>query len=188
MHVNLITPPKPDGGVRVGAVKSHGPRHTMADHRAVHAGNSGLGAVLFVLAAIATVLGWTGTRAKTTTEPSPQEAVYSAADTLVAKLMRENVYSLSPNDTIRQALHMFVDKRISGAPLLSDDRTLAGFVSDGDVLDVCAGRWVAQPAGAGELFETTPNNSETTSPHINPVNALFLQLNVVVSSCFELFF
>ena len=92
----------------------------MADHRAVHADNSGLGAVLFVLAAIATVLGWTGTRAKTTTEPSPQEAVYS----------------LSPNDTIRQALHMFVDKRISGAPLLSDDRTLAGFVSDGDVLDV----------------------------------------------------
>lgn len=31
---------------------------------------------------------------------------------------------------------MFVDQRISGAPLLSDDRTLAGFVSDGDVLDV----------------------------------------------------
>ena len=92
----------------------------MADHRAVHAGNSGLGAVRFVLAAIATVLGWTGTRAKTTTEPSAQETVYS----------------LSPNDTIRQALHMFVDKRISGAPLLSDDRTLAGFVSDGDVLDV----------------------------------------------------
>lgn len=172
MHVNLITPPKPDGGVRVGAVKSHGPRHTMADHRAVHADNSGLGAVLFVLAAIATVLGWTGTRAKTTTEPSPQEAVYS----------------LSPNDTIRQALHMFADKRISSAPLLSDGRTLAGFVSDGDVLDVCAGRWVAQPAGVGELFETTPNNSETTSPHINPVNALFLQLNIVVSSCFELFF
>lgn len=83
---------------------------------------------------------------------------------------------------------MFVDKRISGAPLLSDDRTLAGFASDGDVLDVCAGRWVAQPAGVGELFETTPNNSEATSPHINPVNALFLQLNIVVSSCFELFF
>lgn len=50
--------------------------------------------------------------------------------------MREDVYALSPNDTIRHALHMFVDKRISGVPLLSDDRTLAGFVSDGDVLDV----------------------------------------------------
>ena len=124
----------------------------MADHRAVHADNFGLGAVLFVLAAIATVLGWTGTRAKTTTEPSPQEAVYA----------------LSPNDTIRQALHMFVDKRISSAPLLSDDllsddRTLAGFVSDGDVLDVCAGRWVAQPAGVGELFETTLKQLRLTS-------------------------
>lgn len=31
---------------------------------------------------------------------------------------------------------MFVDKRISGAPLLKEGGKLAGFVSDGDVLDV----------------------------------------------------
>lgn len=102
-----------------------------------------VGGVLFVLAAVAVVVGWTGTRATashTSTggadETDAGEAVSPAADTLVATLMREDIYSLSPNDTIRQALHMFVDKRISGAPLLDDDRKLAGFVSDGDVLDV----------------------------------------------------
>lgn len=102
-----------------------------------------VGAVLFVLAAIAVVLGWTGTRAKvsnnvagTATETSNQEATSLVSDSLVAKLMQEDIYFLSPNDTIPQALHMFVDKRISGVPLLEDNRKLAGFVSDGDVLDV----------------------------------------------------
>ena len=89
------------------------------------------------------VLGWTGTRAKvsnnvagTATETSNQEATSLVFGSLVAKLMQEDIYFLSPNDTIRQALHMFVDKRISGVPLLKDSRKLAGFVSDGDVLDV----------------------------------------------------
>lgn len=94
-----------------------------------------VGGVLFVLALIVVVLGWTGTRA---TAPA-QESVSPASpvsDMLVAKLMQEDIYALSPNDTIRQALHMFVDKRISGAPLLDANRKLAGFVSDGDVLNV----------------------------------------------------
>ena len=50
--------------------------------------------------------------------------------------MKQDIYFLAPSDTIRQALHMFVDKRISGMPLLEDDRTPAGFVPDGDVLNV----------------------------------------------------
>lgn len=59
-----------------------------------------------------------------------------ATDTLVGQLMKQDIYFLAPSDTIRQALHMFVNKRISGVPLLEEDRTLAGFVSDGDVLSI----------------------------------------------------
>ncbi|OIR46237.1 MFS transporter [Corynebacterium sp. NML130628] len=97
-----------------------------------------VGGVLFVLALIAVVLGWTGTRATAPAqEPvSPASPASRVSDTLVAKLMQEDIYALSPNDTIRQALHVFVDKRISGAPLLDANRKLAGFVSDGDVLNV----------------------------------------------------
>ncbi|WP_394280859.1 MFS transporter [Corynebacterium sp.] len=102
------------------------------------AANNGMlwvGIVLFILAAIGTVLAWTGTRAQVPVstqaldDESPQ-----VADTLVAELMKTDIYHLHPNQSIRQALHMFVDKRISGVPLLEDGR-LAGFVSDGDVLD-----------------------------------------------------
>ena len=95
-----------------------------------------VGVVLFVLAAIAVVLGWTGTRATTTSDAPAQTAESPASDMLVAKLMRQDIYALSPEATIREALHLFVDKRISGAPLLDRNSKLAGFVSDGDVLDV----------------------------------------------------
>ena len=82
-----------------------------------------VGGVLFVLALIAVVLGWTGTR---TTAPA-QETTSPVSDTLVAKLMQEDIYALSPNDTIRQALHMFVDKRISGTAVL--DRPIASIAT-----------------------------------------------------------
>lgn len=96
-----------------------------------------------IRALIAVVLGWTGTRATTarpTTssaeQPGAGASTSEAADILVAQLMKQDIYFLAPSDTIRQALHMFVDKRISGMPLLEDDRTPAGFVPDGDVLNV----------------------------------------------------
>ncbi|WP_257162076.1 MFS transporter [Corynebacterium cystitidis] len=100
------------------------------------AANNGMlwvGIVLFVMAVIATVLGWTGTRA-TVASPTVDDSADEVAGTLVSTLMKRDIYHLHPNDTIRQALHLFVDKRISGVPLIEDGR-LAGFVSDGDVLN-----------------------------------------------------
>ncbi|WP_257202773.1 MFS transporter [Corynebacterium cystitidis] len=100
------------------------------------AANNGMlwvGIVLFVMAVIATVLGWTGTRA-TVDSPTVDDSADEVAGTLVSTLMKRDIYHLHPNDTIRQALHLFVDKRISGVPLIEDGR-LAGFVSDGDVLN-----------------------------------------------------
>lgn len=114
-----------------------------SDDAAASRGFLVVGGVLFVLALIATALGWTGTRAAASptspaapAEGGAPEGSSPVSDALVATLMREDVYYLSPDDTIRQALHMFVDKRISGAPLLDGEFKLAGFVSDGDVLDV----------------------------------------------------
>ncbi|QPK83106.1 MFS transporter [Corynebacterium qintianiae] len=91
-----------------------------------------VGVVLFVLAAGAVVLGYTGTRAHTPAATAP--ATVQPADSLVNELMKTDVYHLAPTATIREALHMFVNNRISGVPLISDGQ-LRGFVSDGDVLD-----------------------------------------------------
>ncbi|MCT1695607.1 MFS transporter [Corynebacterium sanguinis] len=91
-----------------------------------------VGAVLFALALAAAVLGYTGTRA--TADAPRTEATPVAPDSLVSRLMKTDVYHLAPDATIREALHLFVSNRISGAPLITNG-TLRGFVSDGDVLN-----------------------------------------------------
>lgn len=139
---------------------------------------------------LAMVLGWTGTRATAST-PSPTtaaesdvpESSASVSDALVATLMREDVYYLSPDDTIRQALHMFVDKRISGAPLLDGESKLAGFVSDGDVLDVIGD---SVPAFTTPYALLTHKNSTEFGPDVaavldRPVSAIATKSVITVN-------
>lgn len=97
-----------------------------------------VGVLLFVLAAGAAVLAVAGTRSRTAHDaaaaPEAGEAAPAVADSLVSQLMKTDVYHLPPTATIRQALQVFVDKKISAVPLLAKDGTLRGIVSDGDVL------------------------------------------------------
>jgi len=44
------------------------------------------------------------------------------------------VYALSSDQTVLDALQMFSERGISGAPILNADNSLAGFLSDGDVM------------------------------------------------------
>lgn len=48
--------------------------------------------------------------------------------------MKTDVYTLSTEDTALDALRLFAERGISGAPILDDDGRLAGFLSDGDVM------------------------------------------------------
>ena len=48
--------------------------------------------------------------------------------------MKSEVYALSSDSTVLDALQTFAERGISGAPVLNADGTLAGFLSDGDVL------------------------------------------------------
>lgn len=49
-------------------------------------------------------------------------------------VMTTNVISVSPDMTIRQVAQIFVEHRISGAPVLEADGSLAGMISEGDLL------------------------------------------------------
>ena len=53
---------------------------------------------------------------------------------LISEIMKENVYCLDKNQTVESALSMFVEKRISGAPVVDKDKSPIGFFSDGDFL------------------------------------------------------
>lgn len=52
----------------------------------------------------------------------------------VASLMKQEVYTLNENDIALDALKLFVEMGISGAPVVNGTGELTGFVSDGDVL------------------------------------------------------
>lgn len=52
----------------------------------------------------------------------------------VQSIMKSDVYALSSDQTVFDALQTFTERGISGAPILDSDGRLAGFLSDGDVL------------------------------------------------------
>lgn len=52
----------------------------------------------------------------------------------VESIMKVDVYALSSDQTVLGALQTFAERGISGAPVLHPDGSLAGFLSDGDVM------------------------------------------------------
>lgn len=50
------------------------------------------------------------------------------------EIMISDIVSVDPGATIREALLLFSDRKVSGAPVLGPDRRLAGMLTVGDVL------------------------------------------------------
>jgi DHA2 family lincomycin resistance protein-like MFS transporter len=61
------------------------------------------------------------------------EPAQSSAHT-VESIMKSEVYALSSDQTVLDALQTFAERGISGAPILNENGSLAGFLSDGDVM------------------------------------------------------
>ncbi len=104
----------------------------------------------FIFALILAVLGFAfATRLKApqrAESAAPQaagnaEAVAApaaAGDVTVRDLMRPDVYTLHEGQTAYDALRLFSEKGISGAPVVNAEGKLTGFVSDGDVMGLLA--------------------------------------------------
>jgi MFS transporter, DHA2 family, lincomycin resistance protein len=63
-----------------------------------------------------------------------EQATVSGRAHTVVDLMKTDVYALSADQNALQALQMFTERGISGAPVLHPAGSLAGFLSDGDVM------------------------------------------------------
>jgi DHA2 family lincomycin resistance protein-like MFS transporter len=61
-------------------------------------------------------------------------AIHHTASFDLSQIMKTDVYALSPSDKVADALRMFVEKRISGAPIVDGAGVVTGFVSDGDIM------------------------------------------------------
>lgn len=62
------------------------------------------------------------------------EAASKRDASILAQLMKTDVFALKEDDTALDALRLFAEKGISGAPVVGKDGVLAGFVSDGDII------------------------------------------------------
>ena len=102
---------------------------------ATHAGIIGINAafaVAVVLSALALVLTIVFVKNK------PGEEAQADPDgeqrTMIEKIMKHDVFSLSPDATVVEAMKLFVKHGISGAPVVDADGKAVGFVSDGDIM------------------------------------------------------
>lgn len=84
--------------------------------------------VTSLIGIILAFLAYRSTRSQRSTETaqSPENTVKS--------IMKSDVYALSSDQTVLGALQTFAERGISGAPVLNADGSLAGFLSDGDVM------------------------------------------------------
>lgn len=56
----------------------------------------------------------------------------------ISNIMEKDVYAANENDTIGDVLHILVDKKTSGVPIVNDDKEVVGFISDGDIMKFIA--------------------------------------------------
>lgn len=52
----------------------------------------------------------------------------------ISTIMKHDVYTLNADAPVSEAMELFVDKGISGAPVVDTNGKLCGFISDGDVM------------------------------------------------------
>ena len=89
-------------------------------------------AAAVVLSAIA--LGLTIAFVKNTPQDAKDVDPQGEQRTMIEKIMKHDVYSLSPDATVVDAMKLFVEHGISGAPVVDADGKAVGFASDGDIM------------------------------------------------------
>ncbi len=80
----------------------------------------------------------------------------------VATLMKRDVYTISSDALVADALALFCDKGISGAPVVDGSGHVVGFISDGDVMGSLADKVPAFKSAYSFLAERGNENFDNT--------------------------
>lgn len=84
------------------------------------------------------VKGRPGTVEATGTDRGDEPGRSGANRILLTKIMKKDVYVLRSDDTVKDAMQLFIDEGISACPIVDDAGSPVGFVSDGDILKTLA--------------------------------------------------
>lgn len=140
-----------------GALSASGLGSGAAPFQAQLTGFHGAVALVVLTSLIGIALAITGSRsARTAAAAAVETASAPDAQHTVGSVMEHDVYALSARDSALDALRFFTERGISGAPVLHDDGTLAGFLSDGDVMRYLS---AAHPSSAS-LYSWAVDSSE----------------------------
>lgn len=90
--------------------------------------------LVVVTSLIGIILAFLAYRSKKSKAAQVSAAPAESAENTVASIMKSDVYALSSDQTVLEALRTFAERGISGAPIFHTDGSLAGFLSDGDVM------------------------------------------------------
>jgi MFS transporter, DHA2 family, lincomycin resistance protein len=96
-------------------------------------GAAGLVVVTSVIGIVLAVLAHRSVRSRRSAEAAQRST--PTVDTI----MKSDIYTLSSDQTVLDALQSFAERGISGAPILDEQGSLAGFLSDGDVMRYLSG-------------------------------------------------
>lgn len=89
----------------------------------------GVGALLCLIGLVLTFLF-----VKETPAADAEADTGNARRTVLEGLMKHDVYTLSDDATVLEAMRLLVDKHISAAPVVNAEGKAVGFVSDGDIM------------------------------------------------------
>lgn len=95
---------------------------------------------------------------RTTAEQTP------VATSLLGKIMETDVYAISPDAPVRDAMRALIDHNVSGIPLVDKRNIPCGFVSDGDIMRFLADKHPAI-SGPYTLMETV--NAESIDDRLH---------------------
>ena len=92
-----------------------------------------VGIILAVVAVIGLLLSLLLNYLKKKTTQTTIETKQEVEPTL-RSLMKREIYSINNKSTISDAMALFVNKKISGCPIVDENNKLVGFISDGDII------------------------------------------------------
>ena len=86
-----------------------------------------------------------------------EESGVCIKQTIVARdIMKTDVICLSPSQTLKEVIDLFFEKNVSGVPVLNDDGTVAGIVTEKDVINIGVPKYMSMMDNISFLSEFEP--------------------------------
>jgi CBS domain-containing protein len=78
-------------------------------------------------------------------------------------IMKKDVVTLYPQDTLDKAIELLIEKKVTGIPVINEDHTLAGIITEKDILKYILEQNPIRPLTDSNLCEHTVFHAMTAN-------------------------